>query len=128
MNGSDSGVKTIQGNGSNAIGRVWPSQVLGQLQRAAINFDVFGLTNGALMNLELLISFLHQPTGNNVNRRYGHMKTTMPIRVRVLRFIDERYVQREQPPYFAELALFGMIVVIAVWPILSLAAAMETLR
>jgi len=56
------------------------------------------------------------------------MKTTMPIRVRVLRFIDERYVQREQPAYFAELALFGMIVVIAVWPILSLAAAMETLR
>src|SRR5437899_12495861 len=107
MKGSDSGMKTIQGNGSNAIGRVWPSQVLGQLQRAAINFDVFGLTNAALMNLELLISFFHQPTRNNVNRRYDHMKPTMPMRVRVLRLIDERYVHRQRPPYSAGLSPLG---------------------
>jgi hypothetical protein len=56
------------------------------------------------------------------------MKTMMPIRVRVSRFLDERYAQREQPHYFAELAVFGLIVIIAVWPILSLAAAMETVR
>jgi hypothetical protein len=56
------------------------------------------------------------------------MKNTMSLRVRALRFLGERYVQRAQPHYFPELALFAVIVIITVWPILSLAVAMETLR
>lgn len=56
------------------------------------------------------------------------MKSKMPMRVRISRFLEERYLHRAQPHYFPELALFGIIVILAVWPILSLAAALETLR
>ena len=61
-------------------------------------------------------------------RGSDYMKNKVPMRVRISRFLDERYAQMEQPPYFAELALFGIIVVVAVWPILSLAAAMQIVR
>src|SRR5207253_8366185 len=53
------------------------------------------------------------------------MKTTMPMRLRILRFLEERYVHRARPHYFPELALFGVILILAVWPILSLAAALD---
>ena len=57
------------------------------------------------------------------------MKTTMPIRQRILRFLEERYVHRAQPHFFPELALFGVILIFAVWPMLSLtAAALERMR
>ena len=57
------------------------------------------------------------------------MKTTMPIGQRILRFLEERYVYRAQPHYFPELAGFGVILIFAVWPMLSLlAAALERTR
>lgn len=130
MHGPGLEMEPIQRNGQSwkGIGRVSLSQVLGHLQRAIINFDLFGLANGTLMNLDLLISIFHQPTQNNIHRRYDHMKTTMPMRVRISRFLEERYVHRAQPHYFPELALFGLTVIIAVWPMISLASAMETVR
>ena len=56
------------------------------------------------------------------------MKTRTSIRIRVSRFLSERYVQRERPNYFPELGLFGIIVIAAIWPILPLANALAALR
>ena len=56
------------------------------------------------------------------------MKNTMPLRVRISRFFEERYLHRAQPHYFPELALFAIIVVVAAWPMFSLPALMETLK
>jgi hypothetical protein len=130
MHGPGLEMEPIQRNDqfSKGIGRVSLSPVLAHLQRAIINFDLFGLTNGTLMKLDLLISIFHQPKQNNIHRRYDHMKTTMPMRVRISRFLEERYVHRAQPHFFPELALFGLTVIIAVWPMISLASAMETVR
>jgi len=56
------------------------------------------------------------------------MNTTTSMRLRALRFLSERYTQRECPPYFAELFLFLLIVITAMWPIFSLASAMVVIR
>jgi hypothetical protein len=57
------------------------------------------------------------------------MKSTMPIGQRLSRFIEDRYVHRAHPHYGPELAIFGVILVFAVWPMLSLVAtALETMR
>lgn len=56
------------------------------------------------------------------------MKNTMPLRVRISRFLEERHVYRARPHFLPELALFGLIVILAVWPMFSLAAALETMR
>jgi hypothetical protein len=57
------------------------------------------------------------------------MKTTMPIGQRISRFLEERYVHRAHPHYWPELAVFGVILFLAVCPMLWLAAtALETMR
>ena len=57
------------------------------------------------------------------------METKMPIGQRISRFLEERYVHRAQPHYGPELAAFGVILILAVWPTLSLvAAALERMR
>ena len=56
------------------------------------------------------------------------MKTTLPVRIRIARFIEERYVHRARPLYLPELAVFGLIVLVTIWPLMSLAAAMELVR
>jgi hypothetical protein len=57
------------------------------------------------------------------------MKSTTPTRIRVRRFITDRYAYREQPDYSSELLALGIIVLTAFWPILVLAEAMVgTLR
>ncbi|HEY4284414.1 MAG TPA: hypothetical protein VGM62_15230 [Chthoniobacterales bacterium] len=109
--------------------RISLSEVWSYLQYAVINFDVLGLTQGTVINLSLLISlFQQQPKLNKHHRSVDRMKTTMPMRIRISRFIEERYLHRAQPGFFPELALFGLIVIIAVWPMLSLPAAMVALR
>ena len=52
----------------------------------------------------------------------------MPMWWRIARFIENRYVQRARPDYLPELALFGVILILAAWPMLSLAAALDLLR
>ncbi len=52
------------------------------------------------------------------------MKNTTPARIRVRRFITDRYAYRTQPNYLSELVVFGIIVVTAFWPIFVLASAM----
>jgi hypothetical protein len=56
------------------------------------------------------------------------MKSTMPIGQRISRFLEERYVHRARPHYLPELALFGLILILAAWPMLTLAAALNLLR
>jgi len=52
------------------------------------------------------------------------MKTTNPLHIRASRFFSDRYAYRTQPGYLSELVAFGMIVFIAVWPIILVAHAM----
>jgi hypothetical protein len=57
------------------------------------------------------------------------MKDTTPTRIRVSRFITDRYAYRAQPNYLSELVAFGIVVLTAFWPIVVLARAMAgTLR
>jgi hypothetical protein len=56
------------------------------------------------------------------------MNDISSIRVRVARFLSDRYSQRERPGYLADLFLWGVVVMIATWPILTLAHAMEMMR
>jgi hypothetical protein len=53
----------------------------------------------------------------------------MPLWWRIARFVENRYVQRARPHYLPELAGFGVLLILAVWPMLSLlAAALERMR
>jgi hypothetical protein len=53
-----------------------------------------------------------------------NMESTNSLRVRASRFFSDRYAYRAQPDYLSELVAFGMIVFIAIWPIILLANAM----
>jgi hypothetical protein len=53
-----------------------------------------------------------------------NMESTNSMLVRVSRFFNDRYAYRTQPGYTSELVAFGMIVFIAIWPIILLANAM----
>ena len=44
--------------------------------------------------------------------------------VRASRFFSDRYAYRAQPDYSSELVAFGIILFIAIWPIILLANAM----
>jgi hypothetical protein len=55
---------------------------------------------------------------------YMNMETTNSTFVRVSRFFSDRYAYRTQPGFLSELVAFGMIVFIAVWPIILAAHAM----
>ena len=52
------------------------------------------------------------------------MDPTTPMRVRIARFLSDRYVHRDRANYIPELIVLGLIIVAAAWPMLSLAAAM----
>jgi hypothetical protein len=53
-----------------------------------------------------------------------NMETTNSMLVRASRFFSDRYAYRAQPDYLSELIAFGVIVFIAVWPIILVAHAM----
>jgi len=55
-------------------------------------------------------------------------KTTTSMRLRVLRFLSERYYRRERHGYFAELFVLAVIVILATWPMFSLANAMAVMK
>ena len=52
------------------------------------------------------------------------MKNTAPRRMRVRRFITDRYAYRTQPDYLSELITFGIIVLTVFWSMFVLASAM----
>jgi hypothetical protein len=51
------------------------------------------------------------------------MKPTTPVRIRFRRFITDRYAYRTQPNFLSELVVFGIIVLLAAWPMFFLASA-----
>ena len=53
------------------------------------------------------------------------MKTETAIRIRLRRFLADRYAYRAQPNYLAEFVAFGAIVLTATWPMFAVAHAME---
>ena len=53
-----------------------------------------------------------------------NMETTNSTLVRVSRFFSDRRTYKAQPGYLSELVAVGMIVFIAVWPIILVAHAM----
>jgi hypothetical protein len=53
-----------------------------------------------------------------------NMETPNSMFVRASRFFSDRYAYRAQPDYLSELVAFGMIVFIAIWPIILLANAL----
>jgi hypothetical protein len=57
------------------------------------------------------------------------MKQTTPLRIKIRRFITDRYAYRTQPGYLFELLLFGIIMATAFLPLLFFADAVTgTLR
>ena len=46
------------------------------------------------------------------------------IRIRVRRFVTDRYAYRAQPDYLAEFIAFAVIVITAFWPVLALISGM----
>jgi hypothetical protein len=50
-------------------------------------------------------------------------ETNNSMRFRASRFFSDRYAYRAQPGYLTELVAFGMMVFIAVWPLVLLANA-----
>jgi len=51
------------------------------------------------------------------------MKSTTWMRIRIARFVTDRYAYRDRPNYLTELVAFGVVVITA---ILSLASAVAT--
>jgi hypothetical protein len=56
------------------------------------------------------------------------MKNTTPLRIRLSRFITNRYAYRTQPNYLCEFVAFGLLVLTAILPFFALAHAMATSR
>ena len=50
------------------------------------------------------------------------------IRLRAFRFLSDRFTQRERPSVVAEFFLFAVIVVTALWPMVTLAYAFRLIR
>jgi hypothetical protein len=65
---------------------------------------------------------------NLESRPEERMKSTLPLRARIARFLSDRYAQRERPDYLPELLVLGIIVLAATWPIFALVAAMAIVR
>jgi hypothetical protein len=55
------------------------------------------------------------------------MKSVTSTRLRALRFISDRYQQRDQAHYFPELLIFGIFAIISVWPFLPVTHAIMRL-
>ena len=51
------------------------------------------------------------------------MKETTPIRIRIRRFITDRYAYRARPDFLPELAAFVLVLAAVAWPIFLLASA-----
>jgi hypothetical protein len=51
------------------------------------------------------------------------MKETTPTRIRIRRFITDRYAYRARPDFLPELAAFVLVLAVVTWPIFLLASA-----
>lgn len=51
------------------------------------------------------------------------MKETTPTRIRIRRFITDRYAYRARPDFLPELIAFGIVLVVITWPLILLVEA-----
>ena len=51
------------------------------------------------------------------------MKETTPTRIRIRRFITDRYAYRAKPDFLPELIAFGFVLLVVSWPMVLLAEA-----
>ena len=51
------------------------------------------------------------------------MKETTPTRIKIRRFITDRYAYRTQPDFLPELVAFVVVLVVVSWPMFLLASA-----
>lgn len=56
------------------------------------------------------------------------MKNTISFRIRLSRFITNRYAYRTQPNYLCEFIAFAILVLAAMLPLFALARAMAAMR
>lgn len=56
------------------------------------------------------------------------MKETTPLRIRIRRFITDRYAYRARPDFLPELVAFGIFVLVLTWPMILLAHVFATMR
>ena len=120
------------------INHVSSTEMLGYVHRAVSNFDLLGLAQGAVMNTGMMISLFRRqppsdsphylPDGEDPAHRHTTPKRRPPLTERISRFIEHQRVYGSQPRYLPELVVLTLIVVVSVWPMFSLLAAMETLR
>ena len=112
------------------VKRVPVGQLADHLQRALVNFELYGQGIGGMIASTLLLplSFLYQGGHSSAARQTVQMSSFTTMRVRASRVLSERYHHRERPNYFADVILWGLIIILAVWPMLSLVAALERLR
>lgn len=79
--------------------------------------------------MKILTSLFQQRMNLGSDSSVVTMKNPTSIRVRVSRFLSDRYAYRAHPSNISEVVAFGLIVVLAIWPIFLLANAMAlTLR
>jgi hypothetical protein len=55
------------------------------------------------------------------------MESITSTRLRALRFLSERYQQRDRAHFFPELMIFGIFAIISVWPFLPVTHAIMRL-
>ena len=55
------------------------------------------------------------------------MKSITSTRLRALRFLSERYQQRDRAHYFSEFMIFVIFAIISVWPFLPVTRAIMRL-
>ena len=84
---------------------------------------------GNAVRSDSCVTFVRRRCAQNVvhyrdNMKGAPMKDTTPTRIRVRRFLTDRYAYRTQPNYLSELVAFGIVLFTAGWPILILAKAM----
>ena len=55
-------------------------------------------------------------------------KTSLPLRLRALRLVTEKYSQRERPSVAAEFGLFVVIALTAAWPIFTMVHTLSLIK
>jgi hypothetical protein len=51
------------------------------------------------------------------------MKETTPTRIKIRRFITDRYAYRARPDFLPELVAFAVVLAVVIWPLFLVASA-----
>jgi len=64
----------------------------------------------------------------NGNRNGQLLQTKKPLGLRIVRFLSDRYAQRERPTVAAEFIALAVIVITTYWPLLAMVQALKLIR